>query len=444
MTTPVYFEVLGLFGEFDHRVPFPADREFVIIHGPNGVGKTRFFEGIAALSKLDVGRLLSLPCSSISITYSGGEVLSFGRAAPEPPFINFRSAVGHDIVWQLDPADLEGRAAFLGGSTWRPVGGDMWMDEEDGETISREALERRHDVVLGGPPAPPALQEFSDALMVRSIETTRLSRPTPTPTPTQRARRGTTPTQSTISRYAIDLRRLLGEELAANSRVSQALDRTFPRRLLNPTEAESHVIITDEQIRARYAEQNDKRARLAALALTPVEPDIPLLTRPLQDWERQVLWRHLDDTAQKLATFDALLARVTLLQELTNRRFLRKHIEVNVEDGLRIVADNGIRIQPRDLSSGEQHQLIMLYDLLFAVTPGALVLVDEPEISLHVAWQREFLPDMIRVLQVTGARCLVATHSPQIIGKWRNRTVQLGPEGPDEQRGMASNHGTSA
>ncbi len=213
---------------------------------------------------------------------------------------------------------------------------------------------------------------------------------------------------------------------------------------MNPTEAESHVIITDEQIRARYAEQNDKRARLAALALTPVEPDIPLLTRPLQDWERQVLWRHLDDTAQKLATFDALLARVTLLQELTNRRFLRKHIEVNVEDGLRIVADNGIRIQPRDLSSGEQHQLIMLYDLLFAVTPGALVLVDEPEISLHVAWQREFLPDMIRVLQVTGARCLVATHSPQIIGKWRNRTVQLGPEGPDEQRGMASNHGTSA
>jgi len=40
-----------------------------------------------------------------------------------------------------------------------------------------------------------------------------------------------------------------------------------------------------------------------------------------------------------------------------------------------------------DLSSGEQQEVVMLYELLFCVQPGTLVLIDEPELSLHVVWQ---------------------------------------------------------
>ena len=40
----VQFDVVGLFEEYDHQLLFPGDDEFAIIHGPNGVGKTRFLE----------------------------------------------------------------------------------------------------------------------------------------------------------------------------------------------------------------------------------------------------------------------------------------------------------------------------------------------------------------------------------------------------------------
>jgi predicted ATP-binding protein involved in virulence len=79
------------------------------------------------------------------------------------------------------------------------------------------------------------------------------------------------------------------------------------------------------------------------------------------------------------------------------------------------------------LSTGEQHELVLLYNLLFRVEAGTLVLIDEPEISLHVTWQKTFIDDVLRVAELSKFRFVVATHSPQIIGSWWSRTVELGP-----------------
>jgi predicted ATPase len=65
------------------------------------------------------------------------------------------------------------------------------------------------------------------------------------------------------------------------------------------------------------------------------------------------------------------------------------------------------------------------------VPEDALVLIDEPEISLHVGWQVAFIPDIQRIAEIRGLRFIVATHSPQIInGEW-NKAVRLGPSDSD-------------
>jgi predicted ATP-binding protein involved in virulence len=69
------------------------------------------------------------------------------------------------------------------------------------------------------------------------------------------------------------------------------------------------------------------------------------------------------------------------------------------------------------LSSGEQHELVMLYDLLFHVKPNTLVLLDEPELSLHITWQKAFLEDLLKVVSETTFDVLIATHSPFIVGE---------------------------
>ena len=68
---------------------------------------------------------------------------------------------------------------------------------------------------------------------------------------------------------------------------------------------------------------------------------------------------------------------------------------------------------------------VLLYELLFKVEPGALVLIDEPEISLHVAWQKEFLKDILSVIAVQRINVILATHSPQIINDRWDLTVDL-------------------
>lgn len=68
-----------------------------------------------------------------------------------------------------------------------------------------------------------------------------------------------------------------------------------------------------------------------------------------------------------------------------------------------------------ELSSGEQQMLALLVKVAVSATPNALILVDEPEISLHVSWQR-LLPVMLsRMCEHFECDMVVATHSPLLV-----------------------------
>lgn len=61
----------------------------------------------------------------------------------------------------------------------------------------------------------------------------------------------------------------------------------------------------------------------------------------------------------------------------------------------------------------------MIYELLFKVKSSSLILIDEPELSLHVAWQKKFISDIQKIQTLKNMTFVIATHSPQIINdKW--------------------------
>jgi len=67
----------------------------------------------------------------------------------------------------------------------------------------------------------------------------------------------------------------------------------------------------------------------------------------------------------------------------------------------------------------------MFYELLFKVRKDSLILIDEPEITLHVAWQEEFLRDLQEMTRLSSFDVLIATHSPLIISDRWDLTVEL-------------------
>jgi predicted ATPase len=71
------------------------------------------------------------------------------------------------------------------------------------------------------------------------------------------------------------------------------------------------------------------------------------------------------------------------------------------------------------LSSGEKQLLRIGIEALIA--DGAPVLIDEPELSMHIDWQRELIP-AIRAL-APRSQLIIATHSPEIMAPLANNQI---------------------
>ncbi len=302
---------------------------------------------------------------------------------------------------------------------------NLWYDRGHDDYVTLHEIAYRYEgspVIesLGLEGSPQEFRDFLADFSVHLIETQRLIRVAPVHTQ-QRAQHRVEP--STVLRYATDLTERLGAALAENSRTSQQLDRTFPNRVLDRELPDG---ITDDQIRQRYGVQSALREELGEIAvLDTAAVDISLPDRNLHDWERRVLWTYLDDADEKLSTFRHLLDRVQLLRRIVDSRFLFKQLIIDRERGFTFVTETGEDIGADSLSSGEQHELVLVYDLLFNVSPETTVLIDEPELSLHVSWQQQFLDDIVEISQLASLRFVVATHSPQIIHTWSERMVPL-------------------
>jgi predicted ATP-binding protein involved in virulence len=145
--------------------------------------------------------------------------------------------------------------------------------------------------------------------------------------------------------------------------------------------------------------------------------------------QRGVLTAYIDDMTQKINVFRDLHARIKLFRELLNSRFRYKQVRIDKRQGLVFQTDTEQELPPTSLSTGEQHEVVILYQLLFLTKQNSLVLIDEPEISLHVAWQQSFLKDILKISELSKIDFLIATHSPSIINDRWDLTVELkGPQ----------------
>ena len=84
----------------------------------------------------------------------------------------------------------------------------------------------------------------------------------------------------------------------------------------------------------------------------------------------------------------------------------------------------GERITPYLLSSGEKQILIILLTVLVQNRKPYVLLMDEPEISLHIEWQQRLL-DLVVDLN-PNAQVIITTHSPAVImNGWMDRVTDV-------------------
>ncbi|MEN4920728.1 AAA family ATPase [Achromobacter spanius] len=135
-------------------------------------------------------------------------------------------------------------------------------------------------------------------------------------------------------------------------------------------------------------------AELVSEALTQIEwPD-----------DKSVLWQDFDFSSGRHQY--ARLQSLTLLRRLNILRL----------SSCRILPFDEPEIDVANASSGQQQMLCSIIGLATALRDNSLVLIDEPELSLHPQWQQSYLDYLLAALKpFSGCHVLVATHSPLIV-----------------------------
>lgn len=77
------------------------------------------------------------------------------------------------------------------------------------------------------------------------------------------------------------------------------------------------------------------------------------------------------------------------------------------------------------LSGGEQQILSKIFPLFTDSMKGHVVLIDEPEDSLHPSWQARLVPILRRCVESNDCQVILATHSPQIIASVRKEEIRV-------------------
>lgn len=209
---------------------------------------------------------------------------------------------------------------------------------------------------------------------------------------------------------------------------SQDIDATFIKRLVSGDHASYDEMSFKDKLNVLKQKIENYR-KYALVSDIDIQEDYP-------QQHRGVLSLYIDDMENKLAVFEDFYEKLVLFDHfVTGKSLSNKHIILNEKRGISVYNDLNEEIPLASLSSGEQDLVILYYKLVFSTPAHSLLLIDEPENSLHVAWVEQMLNDYQVVADKLKCQIIIATHSPSFInGQW-DKTYDL-----YEHNGMTPKH----
>lgn len=452
-------QVDGLFGRFDHLIEFNPESDLTIITAPNGYGKTMLIRILDAFFNRRLSFFLKLDFRKITISLASGKHIEIIKEQPTPlnedveesaeventeedvetrdrknaVYIKIFGFGYDDERYEIKPS-ASPRALMYIDRTF-PVdklSADRWLDFESGNYLTtNEIVDKFGHLVpeqFGTHSKIPLwLQEAIGAADTHLIETQRLLSFEVDDDARYRNKGRLSKSTSVVDADADDLSERIGNILTEYANEAQKLDESFPKRIIDVFSEESGAndIVTvnaEGQIRERLSELSKKRDKLVEVGLIGETISEPI--QPSNIFQEEILSKflsvYIEDTERKLSVFDDIYEKIRLFKQIIDEHFSFKRIDFSKHSGILIKdQDTNNRIPLSELSSGEQHELVLIYELLFKVKDGSLILIDEPELSLHVGWQKRFISDIQKIQSLKHMTFVIATHSPQIINdKW--------------------------
>lgn len=435
-----------ILGEFDYILEL--DRKVKIIIGPNGCGKTTFLKIISAVLTNNHLELYDLEFSEIEFVMDDKnlkivkesrddfETLESIEDINDSSFDNINYYIDNQIVGNLDKD--EELPSFMYFARHIPLlvrRRDYVYDRHTLEVFTAKdkltILKKYSDYLpTKFEMIPSKVKEIIDKYDVVEILTNRLISGNLLMDETEEIAYQ----PPTVEFYKSALMKKINNQTFSYAEFSQKLDQQFPMKIIEAFEIADSKINLVNEVNELINSVNVLREKIVDTGLFDVdeENDEVYMNSNIDNINLQgvvVLLEYYQSMLDKLRFLEPFSNKIELFLNLFNKKIKLsgKKCIISYKDGLNIINKNDNKIPFSRLSSGEQHEFIQLYRLIFDTNDGAIVLIDEPEISLHVSWQREYIDDLCQMIyDKKNIRVVIATHSVQIVNDNWDDVLDLG------------------
>ena len=171
---------------------------------------------------------------------------------------------------------------------------------------------------------------------------------------------------------------------------------------------------TELETNQAYQRMKKFTSRQGSVSFFPNENDFT--TRYNNDVILRRVVLDIDKTERQIENISAPRNR---LEEMVKSLFEGGKVVKLRDQSIDIISKLGSEINISSLSSGEKHILRLLLETVLAEENS--IIIDEPELSLHIDWQRR-LVGMMQTIS-PDAQLILATHSPEVMADIPDRYI---------------------
>jgi len=431
-------EVDALFGLFSYKIPLGQKRPVgqaghLILYGDNGTGKTTILQLVYHLldKRDDRGHrsyLARVPFRRLSVSLSDGTKVIARRAGKEQ-----KGAYSLDVTRADERIchveAIVDRELRIRTSQWKPEEQRRWQDFLDALSAldvsfffladDRKTRDPQDEEIM------PEGQELSGHDFSLAFRRSLMLR----------ERDGE---DKRLNEAVEGLEKWIKDELLRSANVGEASTNTvyadIARRIVRRKGSGRTTKVSPAEILRTLHELERRSNSYVDLGLvqTPrLEEIVAALQSPNASARRliaDVISPYIDGLSARLDALEEVQVLLTLFLDRINGFYTNKRVTYDVTQGFQITSANGERLRTSQLSSGERQLLLLLAKVLTARREATIFLIDEPEISLNVKWQRKLVDTLLDLVRGTSVQFILATHSLELLATHRQFVHRLTTE----------------